>query len=232
MTRGLRPREAPSRRDLSAGATSRRRYCDRPRERRAENLQFDLTSRGHLLSFARPPMKRVLVPGLVLATLAAGSAAFTQSFWVSLGQNKGPTQPIKFEHVLHAGKLGDGLPLLPLRRREVADREHPAGQRVHGLPQDRQHRPARDQKLTAYFDRGEPMPWVEVYKLPEHVKFNHKRHVEAGDRRASIATARCRRCRSSTSTRRSRWAGASAATARTSNNPDLPASMDCLVCHH
>ena len=36
------------------------------------------------------------------------------------------------------------------------------------------------QKLAGYYERGEPIPWVEVYKLPDFVKFNHKRHVKAG----------------------------------------------------
>jgi len=36
------------------------------------------------------------------------------------------------------------------------------------------------QKLKGYFDRGEPVPWVSVNNLPEHVRFTHKRHLKAG----------------------------------------------------
>lgn len=51
-------------------------------------------------------MKRLLVVVTVLGTLAAGTVAFTQSFTVQLGGNRGPAQPIAFSHELHAGKLG------------------------------------------------------------------------------------------------------------------------------
>lgn len=35
-------------------------------------------------------------------------------------------------------------------------------------------------KLKDYHDRKEPVPWVSVNNLPEHVRFNHKRHLKAG----------------------------------------------------
>ena len=50
-------------------------------------------------------MKRALVPFLSAAALAAGTAAFTQSFSVQAGSPKGPQQPIQFSHQIHAGKL-------------------------------------------------------------------------------------------------------------------------------
>ncbi len=35
-------------------------------------------------------------------------------------------------------------------------------------------------KLKDYYDRGQPVPWEPVNNLPEHVRFNHKRHLKAG----------------------------------------------------
>jgi hypothetical protein len=35
-------------------------------------------------------------------------------------------------------------------------------------------------KLKDYFDKGQPVPWEPVNNLPEHVRFNHKRHLKAG----------------------------------------------------
>ena len=35
-------------------------------------------------------------------------------------------------------------------------------------------------KLLGYFERKEPIPWVKVHVMPDHVRFNHKRHVKAG----------------------------------------------------
>jgi hypothetical protein len=36
------------------------------------------------------------------------------------------------------------------------------------------------EKLKGYYERGEAIPWVKVHVMPDHVKFNHKRHVKAG----------------------------------------------------
>ena len=35
-------------------------------------------------------------------------------------------------------------------------------------------------KLKEYYDKGQPVPWEPVNNLPEHVRFNHKRHLKAG----------------------------------------------------
>lgn len=36
------------------------------------------------------------------------------------------------------------------------------------------------QKIKAYFDKGEPIPWRKVHDLPDFVHFAHNRHVKAG----------------------------------------------------
>ena len=35
-------------------------------------------------------------------------------------------------------------------------------------------------KLTKYWNEKQPVPWIQVHHLPEHVYFPHKRHVRAG----------------------------------------------------
>jgi hypothetical protein len=35
-------------------------------------------------------------------------------------------------------------------------------------------------KIQQYADRGEPIPWVRVFKVPEFTYFPHKPHVGAG----------------------------------------------------
>jgi hypothetical protein len=35
-------------------------------------------------------------------------------------------------------------------------------------------------KLTAYWNKQQPIPWVRIHKLPEYVHFPHMRHVNAG----------------------------------------------------
>lgn len=35
-------------------------------------------------------------------------------------------------------------------------------------------------KIKEYWEKGEAIPWEKVHVMPDHVRFNHKRHVKAG----------------------------------------------------
>ncbi len=39
---------------------------------------------------------------------------------------------------------------------------------------------AEIQKLRDYYAKGEPIEWLKVHVMPDHYKFNHKRHVKGG----------------------------------------------------
>lgn len=176
-------------------------------------------------------MKRALVPVAVIATLAAGTVAFTQSFSVQVGAEKGPVQPILFSHQIHAGKLGMDC----LYCHTGADRSPIANLPAVGTCMGCHKVAATDkpevQKLTGFFNRGEQIPWKEVYRLPDHVKFNHKRHVKAGVacetchgpvkdmtvmvQYPSLKMGWCLDCHR-----------------ENQHDPEFPTSMDCVVCHH
>jgi len=36
------------------------------------------------------------------------------------------------------------------------------------------------QKIKEFYDAKQPIPWKKVHVMPDHVRFNHKRHVKAG----------------------------------------------------
>ena len=86
-------------------------------------------------------------------------------------------------------------------------------------------------KLAGYFERGKPVPWVEVYKLPSHVKFNHKRHVRAG--------VQCEECHGKVQQMKvvypyapMKMSWCLSCHRRKMNDPKFPTTMDCLICHH
>jgi hypothetical protein len=176
-------------------------------------------------------MKTLITAALALAVLAAATVAFTQSFSVSLGGTKGPTQPILFSHKIHAGKLGmdclychNGALVSPVAN-------IPAVGTCMGCHKIAMTDRPEVRKLTEYYNRGEVPPWKEVYKLPEHVKFNHKRHV-----RANI---QCEECHGPVKEMDVvyQWSSLKMGWCVTChrqklNDPKFPASMDCLVCHH
>ncbi len=92
----------------------------------------------------------------------------------------GPEQPLPFSHRVHSGDRGiscffchhdadrspkAGMPSVAkcLLCHNVIVRQLPPIQRLHG-----------------YYDRREPIPWVRVYRLPDHAHFNHELHLAAG----------------------------------------------------
>jgi hypothetical protein len=38
-----------------------------------------------------------------------------------------------------------------------------------------------EQKVLAYAERGEPVPWRRIYQVPDHVYFSHRRHVAVAE---------------------------------------------------
>ena len=65
--------------------------------------------------------------------------------------------------------------------------------------------------LEGYERRGEPIPWVRVYKIPDFVFFSHKEHLASG--------ATCATCHG-------------AVALRDSLQQEVPTSMEhCMDCH-
>ena len=90
-----------------------------------------------------------------------------------------PVQPIAFSHKLHAGT--NGIPCLFCHR-------YAATSSVAGIPAVADCRDCHRyiaayaseiDKLMKYWERKEPIPWVRVYWLPDHVYFPHKMHIRA-----------------------------------------------------
>ena len=176
-------------------------------------------------------MRRALPAVLILGSLALATAAFTQSFSTALGLRKGPEQPIKFSHKLHAGQLQMNCLYCHYAAEKSPIANIPPVSLCMGCHKIAVTDRPEIQKLTAYYTRGEAIPWLEVYKLPQHVKFNHKRHVFAG--------VQCTDCHGPVQTMdvmvqypslKMGWCVT--CHRQKLNDPKFPASMDCLICHH
>ena len=98
-------------------------------------------------------------------------------FYLPPAMDIGPRQPIPFSHRLHAGvkaincrychpyverSLHPGLPPVEkcLHCHNYIIANHPWIQKEH-----------------QYYNTGTPTPWKKVFYLPEHVLFNHQRHI-------------------------------------------------------
>lgn len=92
-----------------------------------------------------------------------------------------PRQPIFFSHLIHAGKYQLDCQYCHVNARRGPSAGLPSVERCLGC-----HKiiGALDNpeigKIAGYASRGEPIPWVRVFKLPEYAHFAHKPHIRAG----------------------------------------------------
>jgi hypothetical protein len=147
-------------------------------------------------------MKRILILLGVLLLPAGAWAAFQglETYQDEPGNKRqGPEQPIAFWHSVHAGQNqipcmychysaerseGAGLPSVQLcvGCHAPGSGALPPEQAQLGFPQATRNKfwNAEATKLVDYWRRGEPIPWVKVHDLPEHVQFPHQSHVRVG----------------------------------------------------
>ncbi len=106
---------------------------------------------------------------------------------------KGPLQPILFSHKIHAG---DNKIPCEYCHNYVSVSPHPGIPSVQRCMGCHSQISGRDvnynmggitinikkeiEKVRGFWQRKEPIPWVKVSTMPEHVKFNHKRHIKRG----------------------------------------------------
>jgi len=96
-------------------------------------------------------------------------------------KRQGPVQPIFFSHVIHAGSYQSGCQYCHAGARRSSAAGVPSVERCMGCHKivAAQGNP-EVQKLHGYWERKEPIPWVRIFKVPEHAQFTHKPHVQAG----------------------------------------------------
>lgn len=176
-------------------------------------------------------MKKLTLAVLVLSALAVATAAFTQSFGVQLGARQGPKQPIAYSHKIHAGKLGMDCRYCHYGAYKSQWANIPAMSTCMGCHKMAMTDRPEIQKLTAYAERGENIPWVKVHSLPDHVKFNHKRHLAAG--------LPCQQCHGPVqemdvvyqySSLKMGWCVD--CHRKYEKDPKFTATLDCVACHH
>ena len=90
-------------------------------------------------------------------------------------------QPIEYSHMLHAGELKIACEYCHSQARRSIHAGVPETETCMNCHKviPNEGRPEL-QKLTAFYESGEPIPWQKVHDLPDFVYFSHKRHVRGG----------------------------------------------------
>ncbi len=129
--------------------------------------------------------KRLLITGSI------GYFVFSAAVLMVISQSRahggeGPAQPIAFSHPIHAGDLALDCTHC---HQTVEDSRYP-GFPSTGVCMECHKSAVTDrpevQKLIQYHEENRTIEWVDVYELPWHVYFTHKRHI-----RADVECAQC-----------------------------------------
>jgi len=93
-----------------------------------------------------------------------------------------PVQPIRFPHPKHVLKLGLNCVYCHYTANRSMDPGFPAMSTCMGCHLYTFTLSKRPEivKLTDYWNKKQPIPWVRIHRLPEYVHFPHMRHVNAG----------------------------------------------------
>jgi hypothetical protein len=121
---------------------------------------------------------------VILSTALVVGAAGGGLYTYSDDELAGPEQPLEFSHAVHSTLLGMDCLYCHSAAPKSQHATIPAVSVCIGCHQWVKKGTSEGSveaiaKLQDYYDRGEPIPWLRIHNLPEHVQFKHSRHVNA-----------------------------------------------------
>ncbi len=145
-----------------------------------------------------------------------------------------PAQPIEYSHAVHAGSMQIPCQYCHYSASTSRHAGIPPAQICMNCHSHVKPDHPEVLKVKAALDSGEPIRWVRVHEVPDHVYFNHSAHVNKG--------VACEQCHGEVSSmgRIQQWAPLTMGWCLDCHRgaPDTPAHdqggrlTDCAVCHH
>lgn len=174
------------------------------------------------------PMKTrfLSVLGIFILALLIGFAAC-----VNPRKGYAPKQPIAFSHQIHAGQNQ-----IPCKYCHVSPGEGPHSSvpgvntcmNCHSQVAGRTPFAKREiQKVRDAWQNGDPIDWVKVHDLPDHVKFSHQPHIMRG-----IDCAQCHGQVNTMDVVATQNAFNMGWCVNCHRQPENNAPVDCAVCHY
>jgi hypothetical protein len=123
---------------------------------------------------------RNIVPILLFGFFATMSALLMGfgAYWDTFEHAE--PQPIAFPHDTHAGKLGLECTHCHTSVEKSRFATVPAVSVCMTCHENAQIESPELDKLKQYWSDQEPIPWVRIHSMADHVYFSHKRHIKAG----------------------------------------------------
>ena len=134
-------------------------------------------------------------------------------------------QPIAFSHAHHVTEIGIDCQFCHAYARRGPVAGIPSVQRCAGCHRVVLSEQPEILKVLEYWENEEPIPWVRVHDLPDHVRFTHKAHVRAG--------VGCETCHGDMAAMEAAVQVESLSMGWcVSCHEDRGATRDCLACHY
>ncbi|HSE97708.1 MAG TPA: cytochrome c3 family protein [Blastocatellia bacterium] len=193
-------------------------------------------------------LRTAKVISLLVTVIGAGAMLQGASFsWLGNQQGYEPEQPIAFSHRVHAGDNQISC----LYCHSAAEKSKIAGIPAASTCMNCHSQIRKDspeiQKITSAIANNKPIEWMRVHRVPDHVSFDHSRHVSVGikcqqchgpvetmDRVSQFETLSMGMCVNCHRTHRevSLDESGKPIISREATPKRLMASTDCSVCHH
>ncbi|MBI4233181.1 MAG: cytochrome c3 family protein [Chloroflexi bacterium] len=185
---------------------------------------------------------RILLPGLALGALASlVVGAFVgwrvlAHYFPALDRpvKAAPQQPIAFPHPVHVQQAGIQCEFCHRNVTKGAAATVPAMEQCMSCHQVIGTGLREVEKLRAYAQQGDPINWVRVHRLPDHVRFVHEPHIRVlGERMGVTPSQVCSTCHGQVETMlrvqqvRPLKMGDCVNCHRANNAP-----TDCVICHY
>lgn len=169
---------------------------------------------------------------LVLIGILGGLSAFVYALTnnkVVIGYNQGyePDQPIPFSHELHAGKYKVNCQYCHSNAGNSRHASVPSLNICMNCHLVVKTDSPWIQKLSEAYNNNESIAWEKVHLLPDHVKFNHSAHVQAGKQ--------CQECHGSVEQMEVvyQWSSLSMGwCVNCHREPENNAPINCSTCHY
>ena len=134
-------------------------------------------------------------------------------------------QPIAFSHAHHVTEIGIECQFCHAYARRGPVAGIPSVQRCAGCHRVVLSEQPEILRVLEYWENEEPIPWVRVHDLPDHVRFTHKAHVRAG--------VGCETCHGDVAAMEAAVQVESLSMGWcVSCHEDRGATRDCLACHY
>ena len=130
-------------------------------------------------------------PTIAVLTFVGLAVVVLAFDWYERGQDLGtqigyaPEQPVKFSHALHAGQNQIDCQYCHTGVEKGKSAQIPSVNvcmNCHNYVQEGpQYGEEEIAKVVAAYENDEPIEWVRIHNLPDHVYFSHAQHVAAGN---------------------------------------------------